>query len=173
MLLIQILSADAQFMKVDIRWLANTPDSKVHEANMGPIWDRQGPGGPHVDPMNFVIWDNMSFTTNNSKILTFKSLRFCIILLNRRQHSMRLLICHVIHLVWLLCIQMTTVNYLALKKSYHHLVLFGKCNYHCYNVQIQSLISQLFAWLSIWNFYISVAHSCTDVQYRKWRMGHH
>ena len=32
------------------------PDSKVHEANMGPIWGRQGPGGPHVGPMNFAIW---------------------------------------------------------------------------------------------------------------------
>ena len=33
------------------------PDSKVHGANMGPIWDRQGPGGPHVGPLNFAIWD--------------------------------------------------------------------------------------------------------------------
>ena len=32
------------------------PDSKVHGANMGPIWGRQDPGGPHVDPMNFAIW---------------------------------------------------------------------------------------------------------------------
>ena len=32
------------------------PDSKVHGANMGPIWDRQDPGEPHVGPMNFVIW---------------------------------------------------------------------------------------------------------------------
>ena len=31
------------------------PDSKVHGANMGPIWGRQDPGGPHVGPMNFVI----------------------------------------------------------------------------------------------------------------------
>ena len=31
------------------------PESKVHEANMGPIWGRQGPGGPHVGPMNFAI----------------------------------------------------------------------------------------------------------------------
>ena len=36
----------------------NTPDSKVHGANMGPIWGRQDPGGPHVGPMNFVIWDS-------------------------------------------------------------------------------------------------------------------
>ena len=32
------------------------PDSKVHESTMGPIWDRQDPGGPHVGPMNFAIW---------------------------------------------------------------------------------------------------------------------
>ena len=24
---------------------------------MGPIWDRQDPGGPHVGPMNLAIWD--------------------------------------------------------------------------------------------------------------------
>ena len=33
------------------------PDSKVHGANMGPIWGRQDPGGHHVGPMNFAIWD--------------------------------------------------------------------------------------------------------------------
>ena len=33
------------------------PDSKVHGANMGPIWGRQDPGGPHVCPMDFAIWD--------------------------------------------------------------------------------------------------------------------
>ena len=27
--------------------LRNAPDSKVHGANMGPIWGRQDPGGPH------------------------------------------------------------------------------------------------------------------------------
>ena len=32
------------------------PDSKVHGAQMGPIWGRQDPGGPHVGPMNFAIW---------------------------------------------------------------------------------------------------------------------
>ena len=32
------------------------PDSKSHEANVGPIWGRQDPGGPHVGPMNFAIW---------------------------------------------------------------------------------------------------------------------
>ena len=32
------------------------PESKVHGANMGPIWGRQDPGGPHVGPMTFAIW---------------------------------------------------------------------------------------------------------------------
>ena len=32
------------------------PGNKVHVANMGPIWGRQDPGGPHVGPMNFAIW---------------------------------------------------------------------------------------------------------------------
>ena len=34
-----------------------TPDSKVHGVNIGPIWGRQDPGGPHVGPMNFAISD--------------------------------------------------------------------------------------------------------------------
>ena len=32
-------------------------DSKVYGANMGPIWGWKSPGGPHVGPMNFPIWD--------------------------------------------------------------------------------------------------------------------
>ena len=32
------------------------PDNKVLGANMGPIWDWQDPGGPHVGTMNFAIW---------------------------------------------------------------------------------------------------------------------
>ena len=31
------------------------PDNKVHGANMGSIWGRQDPGGPHVGPMNFAL----------------------------------------------------------------------------------------------------------------------
>ena len=31
------------------------PDNKAHGANMGPIWGRQDPGGPHVGPMNLAI----------------------------------------------------------------------------------------------------------------------
>ena len=36
--------------------IINYPDSKAHGANMGPIWGRQDPGGPHVGPMSFAIW---------------------------------------------------------------------------------------------------------------------
>ena len=31
------------------------PDNKVHGANMGPIWGRQDPGGPHIGPLSFAI----------------------------------------------------------------------------------------------------------------------
>ena len=34
-------------------------DSKVHVANMGPIWGRQDPDGSHVGPMNIAIWDGL------------------------------------------------------------------------------------------------------------------
>ena len=34
----------------------NISDSRVRGANMRPIWGWQDPGGPHVVPMNFVIW---------------------------------------------------------------------------------------------------------------------
>ena len=46
-------------MELLLRWVHNKPDSKVHGANMGPIWGRQDPSGPHVGPMNFAIWDMM------------------------------------------------------------------------------------------------------------------
>ena len=36
--------------------LFNPPNSTVRGANMGPIWGRQDPGGPHVGPINFAIW---------------------------------------------------------------------------------------------------------------------
>ena len=30
----------------------------VNGAHMGPIWGRQDPGGPHVGPVNFAIWED-------------------------------------------------------------------------------------------------------------------
>ena len=37
------------------------PDSKVHGANMGPIWGRQDPGERHVGPMSLASWDAMHY----------------------------------------------------------------------------------------------------------------
>ena len=39
--------------------LKGIPDSKGHGANMGPIWGRQDPAGPHVGPLNFAFWDGL------------------------------------------------------------------------------------------------------------------
>ena len=45
------------YVYILVTLLGNSPDSKVHGANMGPIWGRQDPGGPHVGPMDFAIWE--------------------------------------------------------------------------------------------------------------------
>ena len=34
-------------------------DSKVHGASVGLIWGWQDPGGSHIGPMNFAIWDGI------------------------------------------------------------------------------------------------------------------
>ena len=34
----------------------DSPDSKVHGANVGPAWGRQVSGGPHVGHVNLAIW---------------------------------------------------------------------------------------------------------------------
>ena len=46
------------------------PDSKVHGANMGPIWGREDPGGPHVGPMNLALWDCHYLYYSLTKLLT-------------------------------------------------------------------------------------------------------
>ena len=38
------------------------PDDKIHGANMEPTWVLSAPGGPHIGPMNFAIWDVMERT---------------------------------------------------------------------------------------------------------------
>ena len=45
----------------------SNPDSKVHGANMGPIWDWHGPGGPHVGPMNFDNWEVLHAISGHKK----------------------------------------------------------------------------------------------------------
>ena len=54
---INILRLVVTYRNVTLLLRNSIPDSKVHGANMGSIWGRQNPGGPHVGPMNFVIWD--------------------------------------------------------------------------------------------------------------------
>ena len=44
--------AVADLKNVDQRY----PDRKVHGGNMGTIWSRQDPGGPHFGPINLAIW---------------------------------------------------------------------------------------------------------------------
>ena len=46
------------------------PDSKVDGANMGPVWGRQDPGGPHVGPMNFAAM-YLGYYHKTSKLLYF------------------------------------------------------------------------------------------------------
>ena len=48
----------------------NILDGKDHGANMGPIWGRQVPGGPHVGPMNFAIWD---YDASDAELLASKA----------------------------------------------------------------------------------------------------
>ena len=38
-------------------------DSKVHGADMGPIWGWQDLGGPHIVPMNFANWWSLKHIT--------------------------------------------------------------------------------------------------------------
>ena len=38
--------------------LKSIPDSKVHEANMGPTLVLSAPDGPHFGPMNLATWDD-------------------------------------------------------------------------------------------------------------------
>ena len=43
-------------IQVCVQFSCSFPDSKVHGANMGPIWGCQDPGGPYDVPMNLAIW---------------------------------------------------------------------------------------------------------------------
>ena len=51
----------------------NVPDTKIHEANMGPIWGRQDPGGPHVGPTNFAIWGVLMVPSNQFQNVRYRN----------------------------------------------------------------------------------------------------
>ena len=55
----QIMSEILDITLCDCWGRSTFPDSKVHEANMGPTWVLSAPDGPHVDPMNFAIRDHL------------------------------------------------------------------------------------------------------------------
>ena len=60
------------------------PDSKVHGANMGPIWGWQDPGGPHVGPMNLAIWGgNWISMVVHDVLKTFYTCTLATIILNQ------------------------------------------------------------------------------------------
>ena len=71
----------------DDRATQNTPDSKVHGANMGPTWVLSAPAGPHVCPMNLgirdiyrsfeILRDLMAFRTIN--VIKYLTLTFCLL----------------------------------------------------------------------------------------------
>ena len=50
------MTHDTNQSVLDHMYISDCPDSKLHGANMGPIWGRQDPDGPHVGPMKLAIW---------------------------------------------------------------------------------------------------------------------
>ena len=69
------------------------PDSKVHVANTGPVWGWPDPGGPHVGPMKFSIWD-ASRTHAESSLLSI----LCVFWDHVRMRYGQLT-----HLTWYIC----------------------------------------------------------------------
>ena len=53
-----------QIVEIFPRAWQDHPDSKVHGADMGPIWDQQDSGRPNVGPVNFAIWSCLFYTIN-------------------------------------------------------------------------------------------------------------
>ena len=49
------------------------PDSKLHVANMGPIWVLSAPAGSHVGPMKLAIMGYRSISTTSVKLTLFFS----------------------------------------------------------------------------------------------------
>ena len=49
---------------------------------MGPIWGRQDPGGPHVGPLNFAIWDLFQDGTNSWSVVSISDISNILLLYN-------------------------------------------------------------------------------------------
>ena len=50
----------------------NHTDSKVHGANMAPIWGRQDPGGPHVGPWTLLSGQGSGILSSSSIFSEFR-----------------------------------------------------------------------------------------------------
>ena len=61
----QSADSSSQLDNVQSRIAKTIPDSKVHGANMGLIWVRWAPDGPHVGPMNLAIRNIGSTSTRH------------------------------------------------------------------------------------------------------------
>ena len=74
-LTINVISGIAYFREIILDIF---PDSKVHGANMGPIWGRQDPGGPH-EPCYLSSSQNIRETTpmESHKIVSFYNNMIC------------------------------------------------------------------------------------------------
>ena len=51
-----LLPLEQSYKFLPSHWGDHIPNIKIHGANMGPIWGREDPGGPHVGPMDLAIW---------------------------------------------------------------------------------------------------------------------
>ena len=47
---------------------------KVRGANMGHVWGRQDPGGSHVGPINFAMWDMLHYMRTKTNLTLVYSL---------------------------------------------------------------------------------------------------
>ena len=47
----------------------DSPDDKVHGANMGPTWVLSAPDGPYVGPMNLAIRVSIEITDINNEFI--------------------------------------------------------------------------------------------------------
>ena len=61
--------------------MSASPDSKVHEAYMGPTWGWQDPGGTHVGPINVVIRGYQTATLSQTCTWTGRMLSLLLLLL--------------------------------------------------------------------------------------------
>ena len=83
-----IYHAPSKFLQLT----TNSHDSKVHEANMGPIWDQQDPGGPYVGLRNFAIWKEYNLISRYIERLFWLLPTVCYNLVYIWNHAVRSLV---------------------------------------------------------------------------------